>query len=74
MARPVARGDLVRHKSTDMIGAHRGHVLGVFTDSKLQLYAAVEWKGHALSLTRTYLLERIGSLATEPVPVPNIQA
>lgn len=60
----IVRGDHVRHVSTEMIGAGRGHVLAVFTDLEHQGYAAVQWYGGSLKLTRTYLLERIASAST----------
>jgi hypothetical protein len=57
----LVRGDKVRHTSPDVIGAGRGVVLAVFTDLEHQAYAAVQWKGGALSLTRLHLLAPIGT-------------
>ena len=65
----LVRGDQVRHNSTEMIGASRGIVLAVFADLELQAYAAVQWKGGFLTLTRTYLLERIAARTRQPATV-----
>lgn len=56
--RTLVRGDKVRHRSPEIVGATRGVVVGVLTDFEHQPFAVVQWAGESMTVTYLYLLER----------------